>query len=104
MQLQQCTTMYISNVPVPVQRGDSNNVPYMDVVAAPASGTTLSIQNAVLFAANDPYNPATRFAQYFPRLPPPPPCPIAVPNPGAIIGPCSPPLMFRGSVENVGPT
>ena len=104
MQLQQCTTMYISNVSVPVQRGDSNNVPYMDVVAAPASGTTLSIQNAVLFAANDPYNPATRFAQYFPRQPPPPPCPIAVPNPGAIIGPCSPPLMFRGSVENVGPT
>ena len=104
MQLQQCTTMYISNVPVPVQRGDSNNVPYIDVVAAPASGTTLSIQNAVLFAANDPYNPATRFAQYFPRLPPPPPCPIPVPNPGAIIGPCSPPLMFRGSVENVGPT
>jgi hypothetical protein len=104
MQLQQCTTMYISNVSVPVQRGDSNNIPYIDVIPASASGTTQSIQNAVLFAANNPYNPATRFAQYFPRQPPPPPCIISPPNPGAIIGPCSPPLMFRGSVENVGPT
>jgi hypothetical protein len=104
MQSQQCTTMYISNAPVPVQRGDSNNIPYIDVIAASASGTTQSIQNAVLFCANNPYNPATRFAQYFPRQPPPPPCIISPPNPGAIIGPCSPPLMFRGSVENVGPT
>jgi hypothetical protein len=104
MQAQQCTTMYISNAPVPVQRGDSNNIPYVDVIATPASGTTQSIQTAVLFAGNNPYNPATRFTQYFPRLPPPPPCPVAVPNPGAIIGVCSPPLMFRGSVENVGPT
>jgi len=96
--------MYISNVSVPVQRGDSNNIPYIDVIPASASGTTQSIQNAVLFAANNPYNPATRFAQYFPRQPPPPPCIISPPNPGAIIGPCSPPLMFRGSVENVGPT
>ena len=107
MAAQQCTTMYISNAPVPVQRGDSNNIPYVDVIAASASGTTQSIQNAVLFAGNNPYNPATRFSQYrFANtvIPPPPPCPVAVPNPGAIIGICSPPLMFRGSVENVGPT
>jgi len=103
MQAQQCTTMYISNAPVPVQRGDSNNIPYVDVIATPASGTTQSIQTAVLFAGNNPYNPATRFTQYFPRLPPPPPCPVAVPNPG-YVPPCVPPTMFRGSVENVGPT
>ena len=103
MQSQQCTTMYISNSPVPVQRGDSNNIPYVDVIAASASGTTQSIQTAVLFAGNNPYNPATRFTQYFPRLPPPPPCPVAVPNPG-YVPPCVPPTMFRGSVENVGPT
>jgi len=106
MQSQQCTTMYISNVPVPVQRGDSNNIPYVDVIAASASGTTQSIQNAVLFAGNNPYNPATRFAQYRfadTVIPPPPPCPVTVPNPG-YVPPCSPPLMFRGSVENVGPT
>ena len=103
MQAQQCTTMYISNAPVPVQRGDSNNIPYMNVIATPASGTTQSIQTAVLFAGNNPYNPATRFTQYFPRLPPPPPCPVAVPNPG-YVPPCVPPTMFRGSVENVGPT
>ena len=106
MAAQQCTTMYISNAPVPVQRGDSNNIPYVDVIAASASGTTQSIQNAVLFAGNNPYNPATRFSQYrFANtvVPPPPPCPVAVPNPGAV-APCNPPLMFRGSVENVGPT
>jgi hypothetical protein len=103
MQAQQCTTMYISNAPVPVQRGDSNNIPYVDVIATPASGTTQSIQTAVLFAGNNPYDPATRFTQYFPRLPPPPPCPVAVPNPG-YVPPCVPPTMFRGSVENVGPT
>jgi hypothetical protein len=103
MQAQQCTTMYISNAPVPVQRGDSNNIPYMNVIATPASGTTQSIQTAVLFAGNNPYDPATRFTQYFPRLPPPPPCPVAVPNPG-YVPPCVPPTMFRGSVENVGPT
>ena len=106
MQAQQCTTMYISNAPVPVQRGDSNNIPYVDVIAASASGTTQSIQNAVLFAGNNPYNPATRFSQYRfadTVIPPPPPCPVTVPNPG-YVPPCSPPLMFRGSVENVGPT
>ena len=106
MQLQQCTTMYISNAPVPVQRGGSNNIPYVDVIAASASGTTQSIQNAVLFAGNNPYNPATRFSQYrfaTTVIPPPPPCPVAVPNPG-YVPPCVPPTMFRGSVENVGPT
>ena len=106
MQSQQCTTMYISNAPVPVQRGDSNNIPYVEVIAASASGTTQSIQNAVLFAGNNPYNPATRFSQYRfadTVIPPPPPCPVAVPNPG-YVPPCVPPLMFRGSVENVGPT
>lgn len=106
MQAQQCTTMYISNSPVPVQRGDSNNIPYVDVIATPASGTTQSIQTAVLFAGNNPYNPATRFAQYrfaTTVIPPPPPCPVAVPNPG-YVPPCVPPTMFRGSVENVGPT
>ena len=106
MQSQQCTTMYISNSPVPVQRGDSNNIPYVDVIATPASGTTQSIQTAVLFAGNNPYNPATRFAQYrfaTTVIPPPPPCPVAVPNPG-YVPPCVPPTMFRGSVENVGPT
>ena len=106
MQLQQCTTMYISNSPVPVQRGGSNNIPYVEVIAASASGTTQSIQNAVLFAGNNPYNPATRFSQYRfadTVIPPPPPCPVAVPNPG-YVPPCVPPLMFRGSVENVGPT
>jgi len=106
MQAQQCTTMYISNSPVPVQRGDSNNIPYVDVIATPASGTTQSIQTAVLFAGNNPYNPATRFSQYrfaTTVIPPPPPCPVAVPNPG-YVPPCVPPTMFRGSVENVGPT
>jgi hypothetical protein len=106
IQEQQCTTMYISNAPVPVQRGDSNTVPYVNVSPTPASATTASIQNAVLFAGNNPYNPATRFSQYrFSNtvIPPPPPCPVAVPNPGYIT-PCIPPSMFRGSVENVGPT
>jgi hypothetical protein len=106
MAAQQCTTMYISNSPVPVQRGDSNNIPYVDVIATSASGTTQSIQTAVLFAGNNPYNPATRFSQYrfaTTVIPPPPPCPVAVPNPG-YVPPCVPPTMFRGSVENVGPT
>ena len=106
MQEQQCTTMYISNAPVPVQRGDANNIPYVNIIPTSASGTTQSIQNAVLFAERNPYNPATRFSQYrFANtvIPPPPPCPVAVPNPG-YVPPCVPPTMFRGSVENVGPT
>ena len=106
MQEQIPSTMYISNAPYPVQNGDSNNVPYVDLTPTPASATTASIRNAVLFAGNNPYNPATRFSQYrFSNtvIPPPPPCPVAVPNPG-YIKPCIPPSMFRGSVENVGPT
>lgn len=125
---QQCTTMYISNAPVPVQRGSSNNIPYVNNIPTPASATTLSIQNAVLFAGYNPYNPATRFTQYRfadTVLPPNPnfntvttisyisstntfistttcQTPITVPNPG-VITPCPPPLVFRGSVENVGP-
>ena len=100
MQQQQCPLMYISNAPVPVQTGDSNNVPFIEVIPTPASATTLSIQTAVLLAANDPYNPATRFSQYrFSNtvIPPPPPCPVSIPNPG-YVPPCVPPSMFRGSV------
>lgn len=100
IQEQQCTTMYISNAPVSVQIGSSNNIPYVNVIPASASGTTQSLQNAVLFAANNPYNPATRFSQYrFSNtiLPPPPPCPVSVPNPG-YVGVCVPPSIFRGSV------
>jgi len=126
---QQCPTMYISNAPVPVQRGSSNNIPYVNNIPTPASATTLSVQNAVLFAGYNPYNPATRFSQYrFANtvIPPNPnfntvttisyisstntfvstttcQTPITVPNPG-YLAVCAPPLVFRGSVENVGPT
>ena len=106
VQAQQCTTMYISNMPVPVQRGDSNNIPFIEVIPTPASATTASVQNAVLFAQNNPYNPATRFSQYRfadTVIPPGVPCPPKpAPNPAPLI-PCVPPLVFRGSVENVGP-
>jgi len=106
VQAQQCTTMYISNMPVPVQRGDSNNIPFVEVIPTPASATTASVQNAVLFAQNNPYNPATRFSQYRfadTVIPPGVPCPPKpAPNPAPLI-PCVPPLVFRGSVENVGP-
>jgi len=106
MQEQQCTTMYISNAPVPVPIGSSNDIPYVDVIPTPASGTTLSVQNAVLFVENNPYNPATRFSQYRfadTVIPPGVPCPPKpAPNPAPLV-PCVPPLVFRGSVENVGP-
>lgn len=106
IQAQQCTTMYISNMPVPVQRGDSNNIPYVQVIPTPASATTMSIQTATVLTANNPYDPATRFSQYRfadTVIPPGVPCPpIAPPNPAPLI-PCVPPLVFRGSVENVGP-
>jgi len=100
VQAQECTTAYISNAPVPVQPGNSNNVPYIDVVATPASATQSANANAVALAANNPYNPATRFSQYrfaYTVIPPPPPCPVAVPNP-TTVGPCNPPTVFRGSV------
>lgn len=103
VQAQECPTAYISNARVPVQSG---NVPYVDVITTPASATQSAIANSNAILANDPYNPATRFSQYrfaYTVIPPPPPCPVAVPNP-TTVGICSPPTMFRGSVQNVGPT
>ena len=105
IQAQECTTAYISNAPVPVLPGNSNNVPYIDLIPKSASLTTQQLATAVLVAGNNPYNPATRFSQYrFSNtvLPPAPPCPVAVPNP-TTLRPCVPPTVFRGSVQNVPP-
>lgn len=48
---------------------------------------------------SDPFNPTTRFAQYFPPAPVPAPCVVRLPNtnPPVPLIPCIPPTRFQGS-------
>jgi hypothetical protein len=69
------------------------------VSIAPASLTTQMKSADVLLAAQDPYNPATRFSQYFPPQPPGVECPERLPNrdPKPSTRDCVPVSRFHGS-------
>lgn len=63
---------------VPVYPG--NTPPVVPVQTMPASITTQQRALSVTAVESDPYNPATRFAQYFPAPPIPYICPERIPN------------------------
>ena len=97
---QQSPSTFIRNQEVTILPG-GYDTPVMVVGNTPASLTTIQRQTASLYAGNDPYNPATRFTQYFPKLPPGIPCIPTQPNnsPQAPIVPCNAGTgRFRGSV------
>lgn len=55
-------------------------MPYVDVGTVPARITTQQAATAAISTGYDPYNPATRFRQYFPPAPLPYVCPERIPN------------------------
>lgn len=82
-------------VPVPA----AAPMPYVDVGTVPARLTTQQAATAAVTTASDPYNPATRFRQYFPPAPLPYICPERIPNnlpiPTSV---CIPVTRYEGSM------
>lgn len=77
-------------------------IPFVDVGTTPASVTTRQQTLTALSQSSNPYNPTTRFNQYFPPQPPPAPCPIRMPSnePKISIPVCVPVTRFKGSSVN----
>jgi len=77
------------------------DVPYMPVGTTPSSSTIQAKKKAIEDAVSDPYNPATRFAQYFPPQPPAYEPPMFTPNnyPVPPLNTCLPPQVFQGSTK-----
>jgi hypothetical protein len=98
----------ISNAPVsqtvrfevPVRPGAP--MPYVQVGTTPARLTTQQYATAAVFNNYDPYNPTTRFSQYFPPAPRPYICPERIPNnlpiPRSI---CVPITRYEGSQASI---
>ena len=87
-----------TKLPIPVIPGYP--VPLTEVGTTPASLTTLQKSQFTWTAAQNPYNPDTRFTQYFPPAPVPYQCPIRVPSqdPKPSVLTCQPIRNFQGSV------
>lgn len=75
------------------------SVPFTDVGTRPASATTMMKGETARFTTSDPYDPVTRFSQYFPAPPLPYVCPERIPNndPKPSTRECLPLRRFRGS-------
>ena len=73
--------------------------PYAVVQSVPASVTTRNNALTTVALSVDPYNPATRFSQYFPPPPIPAPCPVRpqVIQPPPLNINCVPVTRFKGS-------
>jgi hypothetical protein len=93
------TTAATEKIRVPVYPG--NTAPVVPVQTQPASLTTQQRALAVAAVESDPYNPATRFAAYFPAPPIPYICPERIPNnePLPSSRPCVGFTRFTTSVE-----
>jgi len=76
-------------------------IPIVPVGTIPARLTTQQRATEAIFNANDPYNPSTRFAQYFPPAPLPYICPERIPNndPKPSTNICLPPQRYQGSAS-----
>jgi hypothetical protein len=76
-------------------------LPYVVVGNKPASSSTAARGYAAVTGNNFQYNPATRFAKYFPPAPLPycPPVRIPTNEPKPSLVPCMPLVRFRGSAE-----
>jgi len=77
----------------------SQGPPVAVVGGQPASVALQQKTTARQLMESDPYNPTTRFAQYFPPAPVPAPCIVRLPNtnPPIPLIPCIPPTRFQGS-------
>jgi hypothetical protein len=77
----------------------SGPMPYVQVGTIPARISTQQAATATIATAYDPYNPATRFRQYFPPAPIPYVCPERIPNnlpiPTSV---CVPVTRYEGSL------
>jgi hypothetical protein len=84
-------------IEVPVIPGSP--LPVATVGTTPASLTTQQQTQLIMLTESDPYNPANRFAQYFPSPPIPYICPVRLPSnePAAPLVPCVPNQRFQGS-------
>jgi hypothetical protein len=102
VRLESCTTLYIQTpLSSPCDHYDGSkttiNIPVGTlpkptvVKTVPASETTKRLREAATFLASNPYDPATRFAQYEEPMPPQPQflieCPFRPPNPGLVFKP-----------------
>lgn len=85
-------------VEIPITASDV--IPVQTVETTPASATVRLTAERVRQQESNPYNPATRFAQYFPAPPLPYVCPERIPNngPAARISECVPVARYSGSV------
>lgn len=90
-------TVQVQKIQVPVQKGSMP--PSVPVVTTPASVTSQLRSTAVLMNASNPYDPTTRFSQYFPPQPPGYECPERIPNnlPKPSTRDCVPVSRFHGS-------
>ena len=77
-------------------------VSYVTVGTVPASQGVLAKAQAAVAQTTDPYNPATRFSQYFPPAPIPYCPPVRGPNldPRPSVNVCQPIRRFTGVSEN----
>jgi hypothetical protein len=74
-------------------------MPLVNVTSTPASATIQKQKQIIANNVSDPYNPDTRFAQYFPAPPLPYVCPVRLPSnePPASLQTCQPIRRFQGS-------
>lgn len=72
---------------------------YVDQITQTATTLAQRAADAVLLAANDPYDPATRFARFFPPAPVALVCPERLPSkePAPSTAPCLPVVRYVGS-------
>jgi hypothetical protein len=79
----------------------NNELPVITVGTLPASATIQQRVNAIAMLESDPYNPATRFRQYFPPAPLPYVCPERIPNndPKPSTRECLPIQRFKTSAD-----
>lgn len=98
----QCSSLWLTT-----EAGQKIQVPfipgtppaYATVQSVPASVTTRQNATTTVALSADPYNPATRFSQYFPPPPIPLPCPVRpqVIQPPPMPAQCVPITRFKGS-------
>jgi len=74
-------------------------IPIVDVTSTPASATLQKQKQSLNNLVSDPYNPTTRFSQYFPAPPLPYEPPVRLPSnePPASLQTCQPIRRFQGS-------
>lgn len=93
------TAPRVQKITVPVAKGAP--LPIVEVGTIPQSVLIQQKAAEVMLTNSNPYNPATRFAEYFPPAPIPYVCPERIPNnfPQPSTRPCIDVTNFRGSKQ-----